>query len=345
MKFGNLISPPVFSVDRALKIALQSEELGFHSLVFPDHTLMVPPGLTPNALALMTLIAAKTQRVMLGTGVTDFARYHPSILAQYFATLSHFAPSRVFLGVGAGEAMNIKPFGISWKKFTMLKEGIEITKRLWKGETFSYSGEAFKLKDAFLQITPLHPIPIYIGANGKKTRELAGMLCDGWMPILESPKTYKENLKDVERGAEKVGRSLEEIDTALQIYSAIDQKSDEAIKRAKQYAGVVISAIEKVEQAGYSLEIPKGFPKKFYFENLLLTDESLTKFVEYSSKVDEEIISDFFIVGNVEEAISKIEEFRRASVRHLMIINVGPDPKFVNKVYSEKIIPAFAENR
>ena len=77
MKFGNLISPPVSSVDRALKIALQSEELGFHSLVFPDHTLMVPPGLTPNALALMTLIAAKTQRVMLGTGVTDFARYHP----------------------------------------------------------------------------------------------------------------------------------------------------------------------------------------------------------------------------------------------------------------------------
>jgi len=81
------------------------------------------------------------------------------------------------------------------------------------------------------------------------------------------------------------------------------------------------------------------------FENLLLTDESLTKFVEYSSKVDEEIISDFFIVRNVEEAISKIEEFRRAGVRHLMIINVGPDPKFVNKVYSEKIIPAFAENR
>ncbi|MEM0266622.1 MAG: LLM class flavin-dependent oxidoreductase, partial [Archaeoglobaceae archaeon] len=112
MRFGNLLSPPVASVERAIKIAIQSEELGFHSLVFPDHTLMVPPGLTPSAFVLMSAIAVKTQRIVLGTGVTDFVRYHPSILAQFFATLSHIAPNRVFLGVGAGEAMNIKPFGL-----------------------------------------------------------------------------------------------------------------------------------------------------------------------------------------------------------------------------------------
>jgi len=343
MRFGNIVSPPFSSVERALKIALQSEELGFHSIVFPDHTLMVPPGLTPNALALMSAVAVKTQRILLGTGVTDFARYHPSVIAQFFATISHLAPSRVFLGIGAGEAMNIKPFGISWKKFKMLKEGIEITKKLWSGETFSYEGEAFRLKDAFLQITPQQPIPIYLGANGRKTRELAGMLCDGWMPILETPKTYRENLKDVARGAEKANRSLKEIDTALQIYTAIDENGDEAMKRAKQYAGAVVSAIEKVEQAGYALEIPEDFPKKFYFENLLLNDESLAKFAECSLKVNEEIISDFFIVGSVEEAISKIEEFERAGVRHLMIINIGPDPKFVNRVYAERIIPSFSE--
>lgn len=342
MRFGNLISPPMASVDRAIKIAIQSEELGFHSLVFPDHTLMVPPGLTPNALALITAVAVKTHRITLGTGVTDFARYHPSILAQFFATLSHLTPNRIFLGVGAGEAMNIKPFGINWQKFAMLKEGIEITKLLWKGETISYEGRAFRLDKAFLQITPTHPIPIYLGANGKKTRELAGMLCEGWMPIAETPKTYKENLKDVIRGAEKAGRRIDEIDTALQIYTAVDSDSEKAMERAKQYAGLVISAMEKVEQAGYSIDVPKDFPRKFYYENLLLTDDSIAKFIELSSRVSEEILRDFFLVGNVEEVVSKIEEFERAGVKHLMIINVGPDPKFVNKVYSEKIIPAFS---
>ncbi|MEM0351068.1 MAG: LLM class flavin-dependent oxidoreductase, partial [Archaeoglobaceae archaeon] len=278
-------------------------------------------------------------------GVTDFSRYHPSILAQFFATLSHLAPGRVFLGIGAGEAMNIKPFGIKWKKLSMLREGIEITKRLWNGEIFSYKGKAFEIYNGFLQITPARPIPIYLGANGKKTRELAGMMCEGWMPIIETPKTYRENLKDVIRGAEIVGRKIDEIDTALQIYTAIDIDSEKAMDRARQFSGVVISAIEKVEQAGYNLEIPKDFPKKFYFEKLMLTDDSLAKFVEYSSKVSEEIISDFFIVGNVEEAISKIEEFAKAGVKHLMLINIGPDPKFVNKAYAEKIIPVFLENK
>ncbi|MDI9610160.1 MAG: LLM class flavin-dependent oxidoreductase [Archaeoglobales archaeon] len=343
MKFGNVLSPPMPPLDRAMSIAIQSEELGFYSIVMPDHTLMVPPGLTPNTLAMLSAIAMKTQKIKLGTGVTDFARYHPSILAQFFATLDHLAPGRVFLGVGSGEAMNISPFGMPWKKFSQLKEGIEIVKRLWEGEQFSYSGKAFRLKDAFLQIKPLQKIPIYVGANGRRTRELTGMLCDGWMPIAETPKTYKENLEDVKRGAEKVGRNMEEIDTALQIYTAVDYDSGKAMERAKRFAGIVISALEKVEQAGYTLELPRDFPKRFYFERLLLTDDSLSKFIEYSSIVSEEIISDFFIVGNPEECISKIEEFRRAGVKHMAMINVGPDPKLVMKIYSEKIIPTFKE--
>ncbi|MDK2876564.1 MAG: hypothetical protein PWQ22_974 [Archaeoglobaceae archaeon] len=343
MKFGNVLSPPMPPLDRAIGIAIQSEELGFHSVVMPDHTLMVPPGLTPNTLALLSAIAVKTKNIWLGTGVTDFARYHPSILAQFFATLDNLSPGRLFLGVGSGEAMNILPFGIPWKKFSQLKEGIEIVKRLWEGEQFSYSGKAFQLKDAFLQIKPLQKIPIYLGANGRRTRELAGMLCDGWMPIAETPKTYRQNFEDVKRGAEKAGRSAEEIEPALQIYTALDFDSEKAMERARRFAGIVISAIEKVEQAGYELDVPKEFPKKFYFEKLLLTDESMSKFVEYSGKVKDELISDFFIVGNVEECISKIEEFRKAGVKHLMIINVGPDPKLVMKVYADKIIPSFSE--
>ncbi|MCS7130369.1 MAG: LLM class flavin-dependent oxidoreductase [Archaeoglobaceae archaeon] len=343
MKFGNVLSPPMSSLDRAMSIAIQSEELGFNSIVMPDHTLMVPPGFTPNTLALLSAIAVKTQRIKLGTGVTDFARYHPSILAQFFATLDNLAPGRIFLGIGSGEAMNITPFGIPWKKFSQLKEGLEIVKRFWEGEQFSYSGKAFKLEKAFLQIKPMQKIPIYLGANGKRTRELTGMLCDGWMPIVETPKTYKENLEDVKRGAEKAGRKLEEIDTALQIYTAIDYDSAKAMERARRFAGIVISALEKVEQSGYSIDVPKDFSKRFYFEKLLLTDDSLSKFIEYASKVSDDILADFFIVGNPEECISKIEEFRRAGVKHLMIINVGPDPKLVMKIYAEKIIPIFKE--
>jgi alkanesulfonate monooxygenase SsuD/methylene tetrahydromethanopterin reductase-like flavin-dependent oxidoreductase (luciferase family) len=345
VRFGTLLSAPMPALDKVIKIAEMSEESGMASLVVPDHTLMVPPGFTPNALSLLSALALKTKRSMLGTGVTDVVRYHPSVLAQFFATLDHLSGGRAFLGIGAGEAMNIVPFGIDWDKpYTTMKEGIEIMKRLWKGEKFSYEGKRFKLKNAFLQIKPVQDtIPVYVGANGVKTRELTGEMCEGWMPIAETPKTYRENLKDVERGCERVGRSIDEIDTALQIYTAVDPNPEKAMQRAMRYGGVILSAAEKAEQAGYTLDLPEGFSKKFYFEKLLVEDDMLMEFVRLSASVTEEMVRDFFIVGTPEECIGKIEEFVKAGVKHFMLINVGPDPKYVTKVYAEKIIPSFSE--
>ena len=255
IRFGMLLSAPMPALDKVLKIAGVSEESRMASLVVPDHTLMVP-SFTPNALALLSALAIRTKRVMLGTGVTDFVRYHPSILAQFLATLDHLSGGRVFLGVGAGEVMNIIPFGMKWDRpYTILKEGIEIVKRLWSGEKFSYEGKVFRLNNAFLQIKPVQEkIPIYVGANGVKTRELTGEMCNGWMPIAET-KTYSKNLKDVERGCDRAGRSIMEIDTALQIYTAIDPDPEKAMQRAKQYGGIIISAAEKAEQAGYELDL------------------------------------------------------------------------------------------
>ncbi|MCS7121395.1 MAG: LLM class flavin-dependent oxidoreductase [Archaeoglobaceae archaeon] len=340
MKFGLVVSPPFPDIERAVKIAESAEKSNFDSVVIPDHTLMVPPGYTPNTFFLLSLIATKTHKISLGTGVTDFARHHPSTLAQFFATLENFAGPRIFLGVGAGEAMNIKPFGIEWRKpLRTLKEGIEVVKKLWSGERFNYNGEIFKLEDAFLQVKPNSEIPIYLGANSKKSRILCGMLCNGWMPIAETPKTYRENLKDVKKGAEKAGRSLDEIDTALQIYTAIDEDREKALQRAKIFSGVVVSSLEKAEQAGYSFDF--AVSKKFYFEELLVKEDLLARFIQMSAKVTDEMIEDFFIVGTPRDAEQKIEEFKKAGVKHLMLINIGPDPKFVLKIYSEKVVPSF----
>ncbi|MBO8181059.1 MAG: LLM class flavin-dependent oxidoreductase [Archaeoglobus sp.] len=345
VRFGMLLSAPMPTLDKVMKIAQQAEEGGMFSLTVPDHTLMVPPGFTPNALSLLSALAVKTSKAIIGTGVTDVVRYHPSVLAQIIATIDHLSLGRAFLGLGAGEAMNIKPFGIEWKMpYTTLREGIEIMKRLWTGEKFSYEGKRFKLKDAFLQIKPLQKtIPIYLGANGPKTRELTGEMCEGWMPIAETPKTYRENLRDVERGCEKAGRKVEEIDTALQIYTAVDPSFEKAMERARQFSGVIVSAVEKAEQAGYNLELPEGVSKKFYFEQLLLDDAMLMEFLKLSSLVTEEMIRDFFIVGTPEDCEDKIEEFVKAGVKHFMLINVSPDPKYVLKVYAERIIPAFSD--
>ena len=226
LRFGMLLPPPLPPMDKILKIASMIDEAGYYSLIVPDHTLMVPPGFTPNALSLLSALSVMTRNVQIGTGVSDVVRYHPSILAQVFATADHLSGGRVFLGLGAGEAMNIKPFGIEWgRPYTRLKEGIEVLRRLWTGEKFSYNGEYFKFREAFLHITPTRKtIPIYLGANGPRTRELAGAACEGWMPITETPKTYRENLEDVKRGAEKAGSN--------------SKGNEEAIGRTRSHGGI-----------------------------------------------------------------------------------------------------------
>lgn len=155
VKFGMVLSAPMPSLDRVMRIAEMSESSGMKSLVLPDHTLMVPPGFTPNALALLSVLAVKTKTAMLGTGVTDFARYHPSLLAQFFATLDHLSNGRVFLGVGAGEAMNIKPFGIDWgKPYTILREGIESSRGCGRERSSPTRERSSGLKMHFFRSNP-----------------------------------------------------------------------------------------------------------------------------------------------------------------------------------------------
>ena len=80
------------------------------------------------------------------TGVTAFLyRYRSAIIAQAFATLSELFPSRAYLGVGTGEAMNEVPLGPEWPRFTervqITKEVLEIIRLLWNQSFVNYDGK------------------------------------------------------------------------------------------------------------------------------------------------------------------------------------------------------------
>lgn len=346
IRFGMLLPPPMPPLDKVLSIAAKVEEAGFHSLVVPDHLLMYPPGFTPNALALLSALAVKTKRVMLGTGVTDAIRYHPAVLAQAVATIDHLSGGRAFLGIGAGEAMNTEPFGLPLSRsFSRLKEAVYLVKRLWRGERFSYEGTFYRFKDAFLQIAPVRgSIPVYVGANSPKSREFTGECCEGWMPIAETPKTYRSHLEDVRRGAEKAGRSLDEVDTALQVYTAVSGDRSEALEAARRFKSMLLAKRGRLEEAGYRLrrEVPERITPRYYYESLLPVEEAVRELERYADAVPDEALEDFYIVGTPEDCVRKIEEFRRAGVRHFMLINIGPRPKEVLQIYRDRIIPAFS---
>src|SRR5436189_4653822 len=103
-KAGTEQYPP----DELLEYALAAEEAGFDAIDVSDHFHpWSERGQACFAWTWLGAAAAKTDRIILGTGVTcPILRYHPAIIAQAAATLACLAARRVFLGIGTGEALN-----------------------------------------------------------------------------------------------------------------------------------------------------------------------------------------------------------------------------------------------
>ena len=119
LKLGYKASAEQFAPSALLEFGLLSEQAGFDSCFVSDHfqPWKHTDGHAPNSLVWLGALGARTRRVVIGTSVlTPSFRYHPSIVAQAFATLGSMYPGRVILGLGTGEGLNEAPKWCSLKK-------------------------------------------------------------------------------------------------------------------------------------------------------------------------------------------------------------------------------------
>lgn len=342
IRFGCFLPIPAVQTNKLSKIAVANEKSGFDSIWVPDHLVFVPPGIVPEAWSTLAAIAVNTEKATLGSCVSDPHRHHPAVLAQKVATVDQISGGRVILGLGAGEAMNLEPFGIEWERpVSKLVEFVTIIRKLWAGDVLDYEGSFFKLKEAFLQIRPVQSrVPIYFGANSPRTLRLTGELADGWLSVPLSPQLYRERLKLVKEGVKRSDKSLEDIDTGIYLYTSVAEEAEVAYKQIENIKAQVISSPELLRKAGFNIELPDEIQKISYF-NTLPDSEWVQRFLTFSELVPREAAIEFSIAGTVEDCIDKITEFIKAGVRHFLLLNAGPNPHEVMKVYGEEIIPYF----
>jgi alkanesulfonate monooxygenase SsuD/methylene tetrahydromethanopterin reductase-like flavin-dependent oxidoreductase (luciferase family) len=177
--------------------------------------------------------------------VTDTQRSHPARTAHIVATLAQISDNRVGLGIGAGEAMNLTPFGIPFdepsKRTKRLSEAVQVIKLLWSAtreHPVSFKGEHFILDGAWLDIEiESHP-PIYVGSlGGRGTLDIAGRFGDGYLPWVNSPNTFQTRVKRIKETASAAGRKATDIDFAANVYVALSdneeifRRSVSAVKR------------------------------------------------------------------------------------------------------------------
>lgn len=187
--------------------------------------------------------------MILGTGVTcPTYRYHPSIVAEAFATLGILAPGRVFLGVGTGEALNEEASGAGWgaypERAERLAEAVQIIRKLWSGDWISHKGKHWTIDKAKLYDVPQQPVPIWIAANGPKSARLAGELGDGWITTLVALQD-SQTRQAFEDGARSAGKDPSKLEIVLESF-AVAGSQDEALEGAKKWR-----FLNKAWESGY----------------------------------------------------------------------------------------------
>jgi probable F420-dependent oxidoreductase len=224
-----------------LDLARQAEETGFDGIFFGDRMLAevghggqgVYNSTHTEIFTTLAAIAARTERIRIGSLVLVVPFRHPVPLAKTVASLDQLARGRLLLGVGTGwNPTEFATMGVARKESAaILEEDVEIMKRLWTGEPVHYDGRFHRLDGIAVEPRPYTPEgpPIWLGSfsplqesiwTGRFTevtdRALArvGRMADTWIPLLYStrfarsmdPGVLAEAYAKVKDGAAAAGR-------------------------------------------------------------------------------------------------------------------------------------------
>ncbi|RLF13310.1 MAG: 5,10-methylenetetrahydromethanopterin reductase [Thermoprotei archaeon] len=328
LKFG-IEFVPATSVDSLVSSIVQAENVGFDYVWVTDHYA------NRCVYIALAVAALNTKRVKLGTGVTNPYHIHPAWTTAAIATLNEVSNGRAVLGLGPGDRSTLGQLGISLSKpLTTVREAVEIIRKLWAGESVNFSGDVFNLKSARLSFKPATRIPIYIGAQGPKMLELAGVIGDGVLINASHPKDFEFAVKYIRSGAEKAGRKLEEIDVAA--YAALSVDEDPA--KARNAARIVVAFI--VAGSPDNVLERHGIKK----EEVEAVRQAIAKgdIPGAGKAVSDDSINAFSVSGTPEECISRIEQLIKMGVTQFVAGSpLGPKKKAAIEVIGRKIIPAF----
>lgn len=345
MKFGFSIPVPTPRLDYMYEGAKKAEQCGFEYVFYADHTVMLPPGPGTcfDAFMFLTAIAMITNKAKLCTGVSDPHRFHPALMAQKVATLDQLSNGRAMIGLGAGEKMNVDMYGLNRdKSISKLREYIDLLRDFWIKRKVNKNSEFWgNITRAYIQIKPIQKSPpIYIAANGPKTRQITGELGDGWYPFVESPNSFKENRKEIIEAAKKVGRNTEEIDYTYNCFVAIDNKNPEnAVKRCDFFRATYVLNPTKTNQIYPNLCLPT----EYTIHNFDMQVKDANEQLACVDKLPETILQDTNCLGSTDDVISSIEKYKEAGATSMILMNRGPDVNRVYEVFRDEIIPYFKE--
>ena len=234
--------------ENVIHIAQNAESEGFDSLWVFERLLWpinpqtpypaTPDGSLPNEyqiildpLETLTYVAAKTNKIALGTSVMDILFHSPVILARRFATLDLLSEGRAIAGLGIGwskdeyQASNI-PFK---DKGERANEFLQVLKRIWTDDVVEFKGKYYNIPASKIGPKPVqkpHP-PIYMGGFSPNTySRIVNYDTNGWLGLIGGPLEYLDNIiKTIQNIANKANKDPNRFRVILLTYPNVDINS------------------------------------------------------------------------------------------------------------------------
>jgi probable F420-dependent oxidoreductase len=222
-----------------LALAERAEALGYDSLWIGDSLIDRP---RHEPLVMLAGVAARTKRMLLGTGVLLPALRNPVQLAHQVATLDQISEGRLILGIGIGPDSpgihaEFTAAGVPFeKRVGRVLEGMRLCRALWSGEPVTWDGR-WQLKNATIGPVPHRKggPPIWMGGNSPGSMERAARYFDGWFPISPSPDGFRRRWLEVRTMARDAGRDPDALDGAMYMTVCVDDDAARAEARISEF--------------------------------------------------------------------------------------------------------------
>ncbi len=308
--------PPCRNAAEMASAARRAEQLGFDNVWFPDSQL-----LWRDVYVTLAAAGAATERITLGTAVTNVDTRHPSVLASAIRTVQEIAPSRFVLGVGAGDSA-LRPIGEPPTPGHRLRTKLDSVRTLLQGDDIDFGRGPLRLCDA------AGPCPVYMAANGPRNLALAGSIADGVIMLSgASTAALERGLTNVYAGARLAGR--DPADVAV-VVSAFCMVTDHLVRDARILKPVVATIAQTggdrlLSLAGISVSIPSRVPEVYPD---LIHAEDWTKAVDVCDQWvgDDDALAfaqTFCLFGTVDHIVGRIASIGASGASALLMQHVG----------------------
>ena len=310
MKFGMFMAPfhrvgenPTLAFERDMQLIEWLDQLGYDEAFIGEHH-SAGWEIISSPEIFMAVAAARTKRIMLGSGVVSVPYHHPFHIANRFALLDQLTHGRVILGCGPG-ALPSDAYMLGIETTTQrdrMVEGLQAIVRLFNEEGgITIDGSYFKLRDAHLQVKPFQqPMPIFVAntispsgmvAAGKLGCGVLSVAAFGPGGLASLPKRWAM----AEETAAENGKTVDRKNWRLVFPVHLAESSKEALDDVREGGNTWI--------------------QKYFIETLA----ARVQFEEYPGQPAEEMTIDRMvarggaIVGTPDDAIKRINEVIEAS--------------------------------